>query len=161
MADSPSLFPCARIVSVKTMLKSLIVWFLLLAVPFQGFASATMLMCAPLQSAAPGAALSSTAPPSHDHAAMLAEQHAGHEHHATTASAAAPHPAAGDQASHHHAGGKCNSCATCCFGAAMPPSHVTPVSVESQNFPVVVFDSGFVPAVDLALPERPPKTSLT
>lgn len=143
-------FPYARIISVKTVLKSLIVWVLLLAVPFQGFASATMLMCAPIQSA-------SAAP--HDHHAMLAAQGTGH-HHAANAAAAVGHADANDHSAGHHAKGKCNACAACCFGA-MPPSYTTRMPVEAQNFAVIPFDSGFVPAVDLAFPERPPKSSLT
>jgi hypothetical protein len=155
-------FACARIISVKILLKSLIVWLLLLAVPFQGFASATMLMCAPMQSIAHGAAVAATPAPPHDHAAMLAAQSAGQEHHATGSSAAAAHADAGDaSAAGHHASGKCNSCAACCFGAAMAPSHIGGIFAEAQNFPVLAFDAGAVPAVDLALPERPPKSSLT
>jgi hypothetical protein len=143
---------------VKTVLKSLIVWFLLLVVPFQGFASATMLMCAPLQSSASHTAVAGAAARLHDHAAMLAAQSSGQEHHATNAA----HADAGDSPSAgHHASGTCNSCAACCFGASMPPSDVSRVPPEAQKFPALVFDSEFVPAVDLALPERPPKSSLT
>jgi hypothetical protein len=136
----PAHFRCARIVSVKTVLKSLLVWVLLLAVPFQGFASATMLMCAPMQPA--------TAAAPHDHGAMLAAQAAGHDH------------STGQSAAGHHAKGKCNACAACCFGAAMPPSHFSRVPVEAQSFAVDPVDAGFVPAVDLAFPERPPISSL-
>lgn len=144
------------------MLRSLIVWLLLLAVPFQGFASATMLMCAPMQSTAPRAAVVSAPAASHDHAAMLAAQSAGQEHHASDASLTAAHADAGDtSATSHHAGQKCNSCAACCFGASMPPSHVSRVTAEAQNYPTAALETGSVPAVDLALPERPPKYSLT
>ena len=132
---------------MKTVLKSLIVWVLLLAVPFQGFASATMLVCAPIQPAS----LAAAAP--HDHHAMLASS--GHEHHAANAGTT-DHQSAG-----HHAGGKCNSCASCCFGASILPSYVTSVPAATRDFAVVPFDVGFVPAVDLAFPERPPKPSLS
>ena len=148
-----ALFLCARIISVQTVLKSLIVWILLLAVPFQGFASATMLMCAPMQPASPAAAFAAP----HDHHAMLAAQAAGHVRHAATAHAGSKdQPPAG-----HHANGKCNSCAACCTGAPIPPSYAIRVPVAIQNCAVVPFDSDFVPAVDLAFPERPPISSLT
>lgn len=155
IASTPGRFLYARIVSVKIALKSLIVWLLLLAVPFQGFASATMLVCAPMQSSAGAAA----AP--HDHRAMLAAQAMSqdHGHHAAHAAATAGH---GDSTDHPSAGhSKCNSCAACCFGAAMPPPDSARMPVDIQNFALAPLDSGFVPAVDLAFPERPPKTSLS
>jgi hypothetical protein len=146
---------------VKTLVKSLIVWLLLLALPFQGFASATMLLCAPIelpQSISPAVA---SPAPAHDHQAMLAAQHAGHEHQANGANASVPHAGDHPTGSSHHDGSKCNTCAACCFGASMAPSAFVSVAVEAQHFAAVPFATGFIPAVELAQPERPPQVSLT
>lgn len=147
---------CARIVPVKTLLKSLIVWLMLLAIPFQGFASATMLVCAPMDSA-PQLAAMVNAPVVHhrgDDAGMVSQHHdhASHAVHST---------AADDAAAHHHAGGKCNSCATCCFGAIMAPSSASRVAAEEPQFSFLSFEVDRIASVDLAHPERPPQASLT
>jgi hypothetical protein len=152
---------------VKILVKSLIVWFLLLAVPFQGFASATMLFCVPLESPASTTISGSVPAPDHDHdhdhdhAAMLTGEHAQHDHHAQDDHALGQHDSHDGTSGSHHDGGKCNSCAACCFGAAMGPSDSVRLPVETQQFTAVPFDTGFVPAVDLALPERPPQASLS
>jgi hypothetical protein len=129
----------AKIVDVKTLLKSLIVWLMLLAIPFQGFASATMLVCAPMDSAPQRATVASA----------VAGQHQHHAAHADKAAA------------HHHAGGKCNSCATCCFGAIMAPSSASRVPAEVQHFAFISIEIDQIASVDLAHPERPPQTSLS
>lgn len=155
----------ARIVHVKTLLKSLIVWLMLLAIPFQGFASATMLVCAPMESM-PQLAVMAIAPVSTHHADAAATGHqhhadaaaSGHQHHADDAA----HVAADDgAAAHHHADGKCNSCATCCFGAIMAPSSASRIPPEMQHFAFLSFEADRIASVDLAHPERPPQTSLT
>jgi hypothetical protein len=130
------------------MLKSLIVWLMLLAIPFQGFASATMLFCAPMHSMAPLQPVAGEPALHHQHGAsagtMADQQHANQE------------PSAGQ-----HASGNCDSCATCCFGAAIAPSHATRLEVETQRFAANPFTGGSASSVDLALPERPPQASPT
>ena len=132
-----------KVSPVKTLLKSLIVWLMLLAIPFQRFASATMLVCAPMNSAPQFAAKASA----------VAGQH---QHHAGNAA-----DAADEAAAHHHAGGKCNSCATCCFGAFMAPSSASRVPAEVRHFAFISLEVDRIASVDLAHPERPPQTSLT
>lgn len=119
--------------------RSLLVWLMLLALPVQGFASVTMMAC-----------LDGTQAPSahHDHAAMVAAAHqAPHDH------AAADHPS--DHSTGHGAL-KCGG-AACCVGAALAPClpGVMPASplASAPRSPY----SGFLPAVDLAHPERPPQ----
>lgn len=151
----------AKISAVKIVLKSLIIWFLLLAVPFQGFASATMLMCAPITPALTSAS-DAIIPATHDHAAMMAVSLQGHDHYGAIATSAATKGASAKLASSgHHTDAKCNSCAACCCGALMPPSYQTTVVIEAPNFPAFGFDSVAMPKVDLAFPERPPKPSLS
>ncbi len=131
---------------MKTLLKSLLVWLLLLALPFQGYASATMLPCAP----APAMAAMAAAPVMdmsvpHDHQKMLA------------AMAASQHD--GDQsAAAHHDGGNCKSCAACCPGNIMVTAFA--IVADTPHFALAPFATGFMPVVDLAQPERPPQTLL-
>ena len=138
---------------MKTLLKSLLVWLLLLAVPFQGFASATMLVCAPLSS--PPATLA--------HAAELAADANGtaiarSEH--CAAMAALQSDDAGTGKSGHGVDTKCNSCASCHVGAAIASSDVSRIRLETQQFSSIPFDLGFVAVVTLDRPERPPQTRL-
>lgn len=134
---------------MKNLFKSLIVWLMFVAIPFQGFAAASMLTCAPMQAAVQAPA----AMPAGHCDKVNADQH-----HAAAANAdASDHPSP-----HHHAGGKCNTCASCCFGAVMAPvSAVVRVPGETCTLAHFAFPGMYVPAVDLDLPERPPKTSLT
>jgi hypothetical protein len=159
--EALTLFSYARICPVKTLLKSLLVWFVLLAVPFQGYASATMLLCAPIATTSPMTGLPNTptAPPAtaHDHAQTSALQHADR-----CAGLSPHHSHTSDKGSaSHDANGKCNSCSACFCGAAMVASHITHMPGEVQQLTFIPFDSGIVPAVDLALPERPPQASPT
>jgi hypothetical protein len=126
------------------MIRTLIVWLTLLAVPFQGFASAAMLPCAP---AAPAPAMQ-----------------AGHEHHQMHAVAVQKHDHAAMQ--HHgdsagkHAGhdAKCGNCAACCVGAALAPPAIAALAPNSAPKHAAPIHAGHVPSVDLDLPERPPRT---
>src|SRR5881392_1142343 len=123
------------------MLKSLILWIMLLALPLQGFATATMPLCKPLQ-------LSQQA----QHAMPAA-----HDHHAMSEAAGqGQHPSS--KAVDHRADGKCGTSAACCVGAAMAPSLGACVAALDARFDTIPFDSGFAPHVDLALPERPPQS---
>lgn len=132
---------------MNKLLQSLIVWILLLAVPLQGFAAATMMLCEPQvaeAAAMPGAA--------HDHQAMLAAQAAAHHDQAVSGHE-------GDGGKHdRQAGGKCGACSTCCYGAAMAPPTSLPMSSGAPAFESIPFAAGHAPTVDLAGPERPPQS---
>ncbi|WP_426212113.1 hypothetical protein [Massilia sp. TWP1-3-3] len=134
---------------MKTFLKSLLVWLLLLAVPFQGFAAATMLVCAPLSSPA----FARAAAPEADVGTGLTGDQSEH----CAEMAGAPGDDSATDKSGHHADTKCNSCASCHVGAAIASSDVNRIQLETQQFFSSSFDLGFVAAVDLALPERPPQ----
>jgi hypothetical protein len=127
----------------------LVVWFLLLAVPFQGFASATMLFWAPIDLPAAHMAV---AAPAHDHAAMVAAGHHGQAHEA-------PATHGGDQVdvSVQHDGGKCTSCAACCVGASIGPSDPLRLTAEPPHRASAPFVPGFIPSVERALLKRPPQ----
>lgn len=117
---------------------------MLLAIPFQGIASAAMLACA-------------HDAPQGGHAAA----HASAQHDATTTPChdmqdATPQAA---QDGHDHDGG-CSACAACCIGAAIAPTTSIAQPAPSLNTALLVASAGRLPAVDLALPERPPRFPL-
>jgi hypothetical protein len=126
------------------MLKILIVWVTLLAMPLQGFASASMSLCAPVTVAAQH---------DHDHESMADASGAHlHDQHIEPDTQADHHPAA-----HQHTG-KCAACATCCACVSMAPSFVPVVPVPASPSSITApFDQHILPSVDLALPERPPR----
>jgi hypothetical protein len=140
---------------VKNALKILIVWVMLLAVPLQAFASATMLLCAP----------ASVNSENHHHRATAEALHS-HETPATLTAASFHSPVQGmvldhvhskPDTAHHHVDGKCGSCASCGCGASMAPSFASIVPHVAPHFGSVPFYLGHVPTVVLALPERPPR----
>lgn len=122
---------------MNAIVKAFFVWLMLLAVPFQGFAAASALLCAPL----PAAAV-------HDMAKPAAAQHGAKA--AVTESCAVAH-------AHHHADGKCGACANCCTGAAITPSFVPALPVHPARLASIPMAAHRLASVDLALPERPPR----
>ncbi|EGF32414.1 hypothetical protein IMCC9480_2502 [Oxalobacteraceae bacterium IMCC9480] len=118
------------------------IWLMLLAIPVQGFAAATMLVCEPI--AAMTAAEASAAP--HDHAAMLAAQASGKPDQPAT--------------SGHHTAAKCGNCATFCIGIVMMSS--TQPALPALDFPsqAVVTPIPLLTSVIPDHPERPPQVRL-
>ena len=137
---------------MKLLLKSFIVWLMLLAIPFQGYASATMMLCASAAHAGHAAqvesALSGPAP------AHFGHDHAAHNHLAMSADT--PHHHAGTA----HDGAKCGMAGACCCAGALPMAtfavHLPALGSTSEAIP---FHPDFLPAVDLAHPERPPQSA--
>lgn len=116
---------------MKPVLKVLLVCLLLCAVPLQGFAAATMLLCAPARTAG------------HAHAVQADVESC----HATPAQ--------------HADGGvahNCASCAACSVGAAMAPAWQLPLSAKlAPAYLPIPFQSRHLPDALLRLPERPPR----
>jgi hypothetical protein len=126
---------------VKSVFRTLLVCFLLLALPFQAFAAASMQpLAAPAQ-----------LPPCHQ---QMAEGHMSM-------------PAA-KAADDHHAGrhdkskteGKAGTCASCCVGAALASGLPAPLALAPPQFVSIPFRAGYLPSVDPVLLERPPSTLL-
>lgn len=154
--------------------RSFLVWLMLLAIPFQGYASATMMLCAPNPGAHPAAHTQAGMPvvpqmaAVHDHAAMLAAQ-------AADASTSSDHTGQANDAMHMGEGGhasgsahathgkgthdsvKCGAAAACCIGAVLVSSTVPALAALDVDSEAIPFHSDFLPAVDLAHPERPPQ----
>lgn len=124
---------------MKSVIRVFALWLMLAALPFQGFASASMLLCGVALPAAGKAAQV----PDHDHAAMLAS--------AQTDGGSAAH--CGDE-------GGSDAMGDCCLGAALAPAlpHAAsrPQRAERLRLPEPVPPL----PVDLALPKRPPRAIL-
>ena len=143
--------------AMTTLLRSLVVWLMLLAVPFQAYASATMMPCAPqMHDGASPTAMGA----SHAHAAMVAP---GHDHAAMTAAMAHDAAAAHHPTQDYHAArctgphAKCD-CAACYVAAVLASTaSLTFVPALDQLSEPPALYADFLPAVDLAHPERPPQ----
>jgi hypothetical protein len=130
-----------------TLLRTFIVWLLLLALPYQGYASASMMLCVPAAAATSAAGHMAMPDGPHDHAAMMA------------AMQDQDRQAASDQSSHtghSHGGIKCGG-AACCVAAAPCMAQTIAVPVLPAVSSAIPFHSEFPRAVDLAHPERPPQ----
>jgi hypothetical protein len=129
---------------VKAILKVLIVWITLLALPLQGFASATMSLCAPLPTVAQH---------DYDHGSMAddATDTPVLDQHAEPANQTDHHPAS------HHLSGKCAACAACSVCVPLAPSFMTVLPVCASPSMTVPFEQHILPSVYLALLERPPR----
>jgi hypothetical protein len=113
---------------VNLLLRTLIVWLVLLAVPFQGVASAAMMACAPAP-AQPSQAMQHVAKPAH-------------------------HGQACKQSTHQT---KCDHCAACWAGAAIATSLVATFTPQPAATIAMRADPGQPPSVDLEDPEPPPR----
>jgi hypothetical protein len=126
-------------ISVSAIFRILIVWLALLAVPFQGFASAAMLPHVPAP--APATAMHQHHG-SHAMASHGAHQCAAHADHSCTPE-------------HHQHGGKCGAC---CLGVAIVPPPIAPVAPPVAAVTRVLVDSGCPPSAELEFPDRPPRS---
>lgn len=128
---------------MTALFRSIVVWLVLLALPYQGVAAAQMMLCAV------------PAPVSASHAQMVMPS-GPHDHAAMMAGMAQAKSNADDGGAPSHSSMKCSGSACC--AAAAP---VLTLEVAGPALPVasraIPFYSGFLPAVDLANPERPPQ----
>jgi len=128
---------------MKVLFRALVVWLMLLAVPFQGLAAAGALPCAP--------AIGTPAMPAgeHDHAAMLAAMEQNVQDQQDASQATADH---GTSSSHH-----CGGVSPCCVGAALAPSLSFAMSGPRLTGKLIPHHAAPPAAVDLASLERPPR----
>jgi hypothetical protein len=124
-------------------------WLVLLAVPFQGFAAAAMLPCAPASGQSHHAAMTHAGHDMramHDHA-MMQDHHgvAQHSHDSTKTHG-------------HDADGKCASCAACCIGAAMAPALLDGFAATPPPSHSIPFRAVHVPSIHPQVLERPPSS---
>jgi len=144
--------------AMTTLLRSLVVWLLLLAMPFQAFASATMMPCASQMHDSQSSVVMAPGQDHdhhHDHAAMLAAMaYAG----AVPQQLHQAHHADHCTNNLHNAHAKCD-CAACCVGAVLASTSMLAVvpALDNLSEPPALY-ADFLPAVDLAHPERPPQS---
>ena len=129
--------------------RSLIVYCMLLAFPYQGYAAAAMMACLPAK--APAVAHIAMPAGPHDHAAMMAALEQAHAEHAAQSS-----DNASSHAGHTHGSAKCGGSA-CCVAGAPVLADLLSVPVLPAVSSAVAFYAEYLPAVDLAHPERPPQ----
>jgi hypothetical protein len=121
---------------MTVLFRSFVVWLMLLALPYQGYASAQMQLCVAPATTGTAAVMNMAMPDGpHDHAAMLAAQKS-------------------DKAN-PHTNMKCSGSACC--AAAVPLLALAIPAPLLPSAAIVPFYSDFLPAVDLAHPERPPQ----
>ncbi|MGL6111139.1 MAG: hypothetical protein ACRC2B_13680 [Rubrivivax sp.] len=140
------------------MLRTLVIWLLVLALPAQGAIAATMVFCGPNQHASAVAATAAQ------------DGHAQHDDHAHTAQVHAHlvDGGAGDTASVQSAAPemlgqadtpKCSVCASCCSPAAI---HSTVAKLPVLDAAITVFAT-VAPAIEPFVadgPDRPPRHAL-
>ena len=148
------------------LMRTLLVWLLVLAVPAQGVAAATMAFCGSHHQGGTAAThAQQTAPSAHAHAQAHARAHAQGKHgdHApATVSQAHSADVGGSAAlatSAHADAQKCSACAACCsFGALLN----SVLALAAPDLTPTVF-SVVVPTVDAFAvdgPDRPPRIVL-
>ncbi len=137
--------------------RSAVMWLLLLALPLQGFAAATMLNCGPNHHQMWEASIGTPA---------AAHEHSGHADHQHPMDRADPGPTAASSAP-DDAGSpvqqlgdltqfKCSACAACCMGAALPTAALTfqsPPPTVAPGVSVLASHVGFLTDG----PDRPPR----
>jgi hypothetical protein len=121
-------------------IRAVLMWVLLFALPFQGYAAATLPGCGPDHHRVSAHAMSAAAP-----VAASAHVHL--------------HDAAADD---HHAdpmASKCSVCAACCVGAALPAAPLLFSAASSAAAPTAWLSIGKVGFLTGG-PDRPPRPSL-
>ena len=134
---------------MRRAIRTLLSCFLMLAIPLQGIAAASMLACGPHH-----AALAQRADAArHDHAAG----HAQHQHDAMPAAGVDDD---GPGGSFELFNFKCSACAACCTVSAMPAAPMPALAfVPSIGVAIPFFGSSFAGIVPDGL-ERPPSQHL-
>ena len=129
--------------SMKFRFRKALMWLLLLALPLQGFAAATMINCGPNHHRMFSAAVTDRIE-SHHHAAVEPHQHSmgmADDHREMVGEAGTT-----DLPSVHHLDKlskfKCSACAACCIGAALPTAALAIASV-----PPAMMTASFVPTL--------------
>jgi hypothetical protein len=135
---------------MRVIVRICLIWLLALAVPLQGVAAATMLVCGPHHQAG-GAVHASPDVQPHHHGA-----HSGDDAHAHHAMPGADVGASGLAQADGHT---CSACATCCSALALVGTFGVPACPELAS---TLFDS-VVPSVGRYCadgPDRPPRIHL-
>jgi hypothetical protein len=140
---------------VRRLLKIVLLWLIALAVPIQGAAAATMVLCGPIHQriAIVSQVEAATTHGTHD-------QHKSHHHVSADAKASGHHDSQKDMSELPTGKYSCSACAACCSSTAISgPAYLVPDLIFVSNNPVAAEASpfsGFVPEG----PEHPPRSIL-
>lgn len=126
----------------------LVLMWLVLALPLQGYAAAAMLNCV-----AGHHRMSAVVTPSAVPSAAGEDHHAHHAAAAKSAAASDPQPAQGLSKS------TCSACAACCVGAALPATALVFADALPDSTPVHTSTIGPIGFLTDG-PDRPPRTDL-
>jgi hypothetical protein len=144
---------------MPALVRSLLIWLMVLALPSQGLAASVMQHCAPVNPTVHSDAAMARSMDGHDH--VGADELPGH-HLAQQAHASEGMTSDGTNLAHGKAtsdAGKCSACAACCPAVGMPPSvspiPTPPAETQPLQLPFIAVDS-FVPG---GL-DRPPRNFL-
>lgn len=144
----------ARLLFMNRVLRTFLLWLLVLALPVQGYAAATMPACGTIQSHDP-AEITSAFPHEHD-ATTRVHTHQGHHPDSAEQVAHGDHSASISSA--QHADSTCSTCQSCCFGLGIIAQNMTwQLPSDNAQLPAaapIVSYTGFIPQ---GL-ERPPRT---
>ena len=147
---------------MELLIRTLLVWLLVLAVPAQGMAATTMALCGPNHHG--GTAASTVLQPANAaHSEALGSTRDAHDHHGMQAMADEARPSNADRGAHqpvaHTSKQKCSACASCCsIGAILHAVVSVPAPVLTPTLFSVVVPSVGAFAVDG--PDRPPRSFL-
>lgn len=129
-------------------LRFVVAWLIMLALPLQGFASATMVFCSGEHHGASAAIQEVHENPSHDHSA---HQHAAVDSHEVNADEArSSHPL--PDANH-----KCGVCASCCYSVAVTEDRASSGFAPLQRAQLAEFFLR-IDAASAEFPDKPPRT---
>ena len=142
------------------MLKRLIIWIMLIALPLQSYAAASMLYCAPMHQAM----AMQTMVPADTHAmhsdnADADPAHVQHAEHCDMAMAADGDDTSDQPTQPHKVAGKCSACSTCCMctAAAASASATTFSSPGAAIMAPHLID--ILTSISPETLQRPPRTS--
>ena len=145
---------------MRKLLKPFVLWLLLIAVPFQGYAAATMMCC--------GSAHAKDVEHKAQEPAMQGNIHShlsgmDHDHHEGVVAAGSTGAPESDSGAHHHAGDsskrvafKCGACASCCVGAAIVQTSDYSFGIAPLNSTRIAFHSLYFYRFVPDTLERPP-----
>lgn len=144
-------FRLAAVIKMKAMsvLRSFCLWVLMLALPLQGFAAASMRFCDTSQGTLAAAAVVTDQRQAGGHDPSAHSAHSGHQH-------AAQDMPAHDVPAHDTLAHKCALCAGCCHAMALPaffkPLEFGPLAHADPAEPLVL-----IQAMPVRVPEKPPR----
>ena len=139
-------------------LKTLLIWFMIAAMPVQGLAAVVKASCGPAHHDGLSA---SKAGHVHDAAHGAADAHHHHDGEQQAGFDAEPAEAS-PEASHATAHGSsyCSACAACCVGAFAPPPVVVLPTVHDHSASVLIPPRHIAPGYVPGGLERPPRSIL-